>query len=88
MYDKWINQGNKHPHSAAHYGQFAFKPKPVLSFLDVGLDNYTGISVFLEAHKQHEVLFSAAQDSNGMTRFGELTAALILQVYSPCLLSL
>ncbi len=86
MYDKWLNQGNKHPHSAAHYGQFAFKPKPVLSFLDVGLDNYTGISVFLEAHKQNEVLFSAAQDSNGMTRFGEMTAALILQVLLPLLI--
>lgn len=86
MYDKWVNQGNKHPHSAAHYGQFAFKPKPVLSFLDVGLDNYTGISVFLEAHKQNEVLFSAAQDSNGMSRFGELTAALILQVLLPLLI--
>ncbi len=86
MYDTWLNQGNKHPHSAAHYGQFAFKPKPVLSFLDVGLDNYTGISVFLEAHKQNEVLFSAAQDSNGMTRFGEMTAALILQVLLPLLI--
>ncbi|MEM9859369.1 MAG: DUF3526 domain-containing protein [Bacteroidota bacterium] len=86
MYDKWLDQGNKHPHSAAHYGQFAFKPKPVLSFLDVGLDNYTGISVFLEAHKQNEVLFSAAQDSNGMTRFGEMTAALILQVLLPLLI--
>ncbi len=86
MYDKWLNQGNKHPHSAAHYGQFAFKPKPVLSFLDIGLDNYTGISVFLEAHKQNEILFSAAQDSNGMTRFGEMTAALILQVLLPLLI--
>ncbi len=86
MYDKWVNQGMKHPHSAAHYGQFAFKPKPALSFLDLGLDNYTGISVFLEAHKQHDVLFSAAQDSNGMTRFGELTIALILQVLMPLLI--
>ena len=86
MYEKWVNQGEKHPHSAAHYGQFAFKPKPVLSFLDIGLDNYTGISVFLEAHKQNEVLFSAAQDSNGMTRFGEMTAALILQVLLPLLI--
>lgn len=86
MYDKWLNQGNKHPHSAAHYGQFAFKPKSVLSFLDVGLDNYTGISVFLEAHKQNEILFSAAQDSNGMTRFGEMTASLILQVLLPLLI--
>ncbi|WP_462251318.1 ABC transporter permease [Ekhidna sp.] len=86
MYDKWVNQGEKHPHSAAHYGQFAFKPKPVLSFLDIGLDNYTGISVFLEAHKQNEILFSAAQDSNVMTRFGEMTAALILQILLPLLI--
>ncbi|MEM6320751.1 MAG: DUF3526 domain-containing protein [Bacteroidota bacterium] len=86
MYDKWVNQGNKHPHSAAHFGQFAFKPKPALSFLDIGLDNYTGVSVFLEAHKQNEVLFSAAQDSNGMTRFGEMTAALVLQVLLPLLI--
>ena len=86
MYDKWVNQGEKHPHSAAHYGQFAFKPKPVLSFVDIGLDNYTGISVFLEAHKQHEVMFSAAQDSNSMTRFGELTIALILKVLLPLLI--
>lgn len=86
MYAKWTGQGNKHPHSAAHFGQFAFKPKPVLSFLDVGLDNYTGVSVFLEAHKQNEVLFSAAQDNNGMTRFGEMTIALILQVLFPLLI--
>lgn len=86
MYDQWVNQGNKHPHSAAHYGQFAFKPKPVLSFLDSGLDNYTGVSVFLEAHKQNEVLFSGAQDSNGMVRFGELTIALIFQILMPLLI--
>ncbi len=86
MQEKWLSQGNKHPHSAAHFGQFAFKPKPVLSFLDIGLDNFTGISVFLEAHKQNEVLFSAAQDSNGMSRFGEMTAALVLQFLLPLLI--
>ncbi|WKN44155.1 ABC transporter permease [Tunicatimonas pelagia] len=86
MRAQWVNQGEKHPHSAAHYGQFAFKPKPVLSFLDVGLDNYTGVSVFLEAHKQNEILFSSAQDSNGMTRFGEMTVALIFQVLMPLLI--
>ncbi|MEM0995413.1 MAG: DUF3526 domain-containing protein, partial [Bacteroidota bacterium] len=86
MYDKWVNQGNKHPHSAAHYGQFAFKPKPVLSFLDVGLDNYTGVSVFLEAHKQNEVLFSSAQDNNVLTRFGEMTAAMVFQLLLPLLI--
>jgi len=86
MHDKWLNQGNKHPHSAAHYGHIAFKPKTTLSFLDIGLDNFTGISVFLEAHKQNEVLYSSAQDSNVMTRFGEMTGALILQVLLPLLI--
>ncbi|MEM8526650.1 MAG: DUF3526 domain-containing protein [Bacteroidota bacterium] len=86
MYDRWVNQGNKHPHSAAHYGQFAFKPKPVLSFLDVGLDNYTGVSVFLEAHKQNEILFSGAQDNNVLTRFGEMTAAMVFQLLIPLLI--
>jgi len=23
---QWLNQGEKHPHIAAHYGSFAFKP--------------------------------------------------------------
>lgn len=86
MYDQWVNQGEKNPHSAAHYGQFAFKPKSSLSFLDMGLDTYTGTSVFLEAHKQHEVLFSRAQDSNSMIRFGELTGALIFQLLIPLLI--
>lgn len=86
MHHKWVNQGLKHPHSAAHFGHFAFKPKPALSFLDVGLDNYTGISVFLEAHKQNEILFSAAQDGNAMTRFGEMTVALVLQFLFPLLI--
>lgn len=86
MYEQWVNQDEKNPHSAAHYGQFAFKPKPVLSFLDMGLDTYTGVSVFLEAHKQHEVLFSRAQDSNSMIRFGELSGALIFQLLIPLLI--
>ena len=86
MRAQWVNQGEKHPHSAAHYGQFAFKPSPVLSFLDVGFDTYTGVSVFLDAHKQNQILFSRAQDSNGMTRFGEMTAALIFQVLMPLLI--
>lgn len=86
MYAQWVNQGAKHPHSAAHYGQFVFKPKSTLSFLDIGLDNFTGVSVFLEAHQQHEILFSTAQDSNGMSRFGEMTIALILQMLMPLLI--
>lgn len=82
---EWLNQGDKHPHIAAHYGTFVFKPKTVLSLFDFGLDAYTGTSVYLEAHFQHEFMFRPAQDHSSMIRFGELSAALVLQVLVPLL---
>lgn len=83
---EWLNQGDKHPHIAAHYGTFAFKPKTVLSLFDFGLDAFTGTSVYLEAHFQHEFMFRPAQDHSSMIRFGELSAALVLQVLVPLLI--
>ncbi len=52
--EEWLNQGQKYPHSAAHYGSFAFKPKRLLSLLDNGLEKYMGVSIWIEAHKQNE----------------------------------
>ena len=83
---EWLNQGDKHPHIAAHYGTFVFKPKTILSIFDFGLDTYTGTSVYLEAHNQHEFMFRPAQDHSSMIRFGELSAALVLQVLLPLLI--
>lgn len=83
---EWLNQGDKHPHIAAHYGTFVFKPKTVLSLFDFGLDTYTGTSVYLEAHHQHEFMFRPAQDHSSMIRFGELSAALVLQILVPLLI--
>lgn len=34
-----------------HFGTFTFRPKSELSFLDTGLDTYTGVSVYLEGHR-------------------------------------
>ncbi|MFT6215769.1 MAG: ABC-2 type transport system permease protein [Roseivirga sp.] len=83
---EWLNQGDKHPHIAAHYGTFVFKPKTVLSLFDFGLDAFTGTSVYLEAHYQHAFMFRPAQDHSSMIRFGELSAALVLQVLMPLLI--
>jgi ABC-2 type transport system permease protein len=85
-WQQWVNQGEKNAHNAAHYGTFAFKPKPVLSFLDFGLDSFAGVSVRLEAHAQNDFLFSTAQHSGSLLRFGELSVALVLQVLVPLLL--
>lgn len=82
----WLNQGEKNPHSAAHYGSFAFRPKSELSFFDFGVDSFTGTNVYLEAHRQNDPKFSAAQDSSSLIRFGEMTVAFVLQLLVPLLI--
>ena len=41
---QWLGQGQKNPHSAAHYGVYAFKPKNRLSMVDTGIDPYVGVA--------------------------------------------
>src|SRR4029450_6815884 len=54
-----------------------------------GVDPYVGVAVYLEAHKQNEFKFRPAQDAaTSIQRFGELTAAVVLQVLIPLLIIL
>lgn len=85
---QWLEQGTKNPHSAAHYGTYAFKPKTPLSMVDPGVDAYTGVAVWLEAHKQNEFRYRPAQDATAVVRFGELSAAATLQWLVPLLIVL
>lgn len=82
----WLTQGQKNPHSAAHYGIYAFKPKLPMAVLDTGTEPFTGVAVWLEAHKQNEFKYRPAQDATMLARFGELTAATVLQLLIPLLL--
>ena len=84
----WNGQGEKNPHSAAHFGTYAFKPKYPLSLIDQGVDKYVGISIFLEAHKRNESQFSAAADQTGLGRFGDLSPDFILLFIIPLLIIL
>ena len=86
--DQWLRQPAKNPHSAAHYGVYAFKPKLLPALLDRGVDAYTGVAVWLEAHKQNEFKFRPAQDATAVQRFGELTAATVMQLLLPLLIVL
>ena len=86
--DHWESQGEKNPHSAAHYGVYAFKPRLALSFVDEGVDSYTGTSVLLEAHRQNDFLLRPAQDATPAQRIGALTAAQVLQHLVPLLIIL
>ncbi|MEM8509734.1 MAG: DUF3526 domain-containing protein [Bacteroidota bacterium] len=84
----WDDQGEKNPHSAAHYGTYAFKPKYPLSLLDQGVDKFAGTSIFLEAHNRNEAQFNAAADQTALARFGDLTPDFILLFIIPLLIIL
>ncbi len=84
----WVEQGNKNSHSAGHYGVNVFKPSSPLAVFDRGIEPFVGTTVFLEAHRQNQTAFLPAQDATAMRRFGELSAALALQVLVPLLVVL
>lgn len=85
---QWESQEAKNPHSAAHYGTYAFKPWSPLSLVDQGLNRYLGVSVFLEAHRQHFATYKAIEDSHSLARFGALTPSFVLVYLGPLLLIL
>ena len=85
-YAQWVAQPAKNPHSAAHYGVYAFKPTFVTSLVDPGVDAFAGVAAFLEPHKQNDFSFRPAQDAGGAARFGELSVAMVLQLLVPLLI--
>lgn len=84
--ESWENNPDKHPHRMAHYGSFALRLKHVLSVFDLGMENFVGNAIFLEAHKQNTVNFSEASMSTGLLRFGEVSLAMLLKVIVPLLI--
>ncbi|QJB36394.1 DUF3526 domain-containing protein [Chitinophaga oryzae] len=84
--EKWVSKPDKHPHRMAHYGYLVFRDKHPLSFFDFGIESFSGVSIFLEAHKQNTVNFSEAGFSNGTLRFGEMSVAMVLQLLVPLLI--
>ncbi len=84
----WLEQGKKNSHSAGHYGVNVFKDTSPLALFDRGIEPFVGTVVFLEAHRQNQTAFLPAQDATAMRRFGELSAAVALQVLVPLLIIL
>ncbi|MCU0245335.1 MAG: DUF3526 domain-containing protein [Bryobacter sp.] len=87
-WQNWLNQGSKTPHSAAHFGIYAHKPVSILSLFDPGVDPYTGVTIWLEAHKQNDALYRPARDQNALARLSPLTAASVFELFLPLLVIL
>jgi len=81
--EQWTQQGEKNPHSAAHYGIYAFRPALPLSFFDPGVLSYEGVSIWLEAHKRNFAAGRPADDMTALARFGELSLGFVFQALVP-----
>lgn len=84
---QWEAQPARNPHGAAHFGMYAIKPAAPLSFLDRGVEPYVGTATYLEAHYQNPFRYRPAEETTGLARMGQLTAASVLQLFLPLLIS-
>lgn len=87
-HERWLGQEAKHPHSAAHYGVYAFRPPGPLAAFDPGLEPYLPVTVWMEAHRQNEALYRPAADTGAAGRFAALTPAAIFGALLPLLVLL
>ncbi len=81
--ESWESQGTRNPHSAAHFGQYAFRPQPLLSVVDPGISEFAGTAIWLEAHSQNVGAHRPVEDATEIARFGTLSLAWVLQVVLP-----
>ncbi len=87
-HEVFMNQGERKPHSAAHFSRYAFKPIPALASFDPGITDYAGIALWMEAHYQNPAVFRRAEDLGDAGRFADLSPAWILQYAAPLFLFL
>ena len=83
---QWESLDAINPHSAAHYGSYAFKPLNVLNSMDSGINDITGNVIKLEGHVQNEIVYSEASQALSISKFGKLKSSLILQYVIPLFL--
>ncbi len=84
--NQWENLEAMNPHSAAHYGSYAFKPLNILNSMDSGINDFTGNVIKLEGHIQNEIVYSEAAQALSISKFGKLKSSLILQYVIPLFL--
>ncbi len=82
-YQRWLNQGEKYAHTAAHYGIYVFRPVYGLANLDPGVQAFVGHSVWLEAHVQNGLLYRPLEDGTAVERLGALTPVFLLTTLLP-----
>lgn len=82
---QWDTQGDKNPHSGAHFGQYVFKPDGLPAFIDPGVNAEAGRAFWLDPHRRNLARFKPAEDGTGAARLAPGTVAAVLQWVLPLL---
>lgn len=82
-YGRWLSQGAKYAHAAAHYGMYAFRPVFGTAMMDPGITDYVGQSVYLEAHVQDPTVYRPADDNVSALHLGLFTPAWVCSTILP-----
>lgn len=81
--EQWEEQGEKHPHRAAHFGFYLIKPELPLALFDSGVKPVTGQTLWLEAHTRSSFSFAPLEDAGAAAALGLTNAAEALQLLGP-----
>lgn len=79
----WMNQGDRNPHSAAHFSRYAFRPASPLALLDPGTTDFAGLAIWMEAHYQDPAEFRRAEDGGELSRYAQLNPAFLVLMAAP-----
>ncbi|MNR79904.1 ABC-2 family transporter protein [compost metagenome] len=83
---QWDQQGDKNPHSGAHYGLYVFRPATPLTVIEPGITHNTGLSIYLEPHRRSQARNAEAADESIAARLGRMSPSFILHTLLPLLI--
>ncbi|MEA1619404.1 DUF3526 domain-containing protein [Erythrobacter sp. T5W1-R] len=83
----WEGQGERNPHSAAHFSKWAFKPLTAQAVLDPGITAFAGSAVWMEAHNRNPAVARPIDDQTVILPSGDFSLAWVLQVLMPLLVA-
>jgi ABC-2 type transport system permease protein len=82
----WEEQPDRHPHRAAHFGQFAFRGPGVLEVIESGVLPFTGSAIYIEPHVRNEPVLPPALSLPPPTRLGYFQINTLFNLFIPLLL--
>lgn len=85
--ETWEAQGERNPHTAAHFATWALRPLTPLALLDPGVTPYAGAAVWMEAHHRNPARARPIEDSASAIDLGSFSIAWVLQYVLPLLIA-